>query len=514
MHHTPCAIKVLKSISPDVAKKLLPTIRKEVEIMKRNNHPNIVGLLCVCNHSDNNIYITMPLMKGNLEGYIKLHGASLSSLKRLSICYEILLGMTWLHSQEPSILHLDLKMENILFDEKNTMKITDFGLSALLSEDVGYVESRLRTPGNVGHMSPEVIQRRRFDEKADVYSMGVLMWEIMKGCEWESEVVDQLRQMKIPLSGSLREIVKRAVCTRDLRPSLLKVDWPDSFKNLLQRMWAGRPEDRPTLSFVLENDFNDVKRDFKFQVLRNTMIDPTGQRFWLETVDDIEEKLPWAKFKSAFYSFFNLKIPASEKNLADPDTKNLIYLKTALNAQDNEMVSLDRFGCVIDAFGPVVVSDDQGSSFFSQIQETLSHRWFRSDLLQEDALTYLKGQEDGTFVVRFSSKVGVPFTLTRVKKGKVHHVRIYKLPEGLRIGEADSKWNRTFFKSIGEIVSNSDIRECFQLILYPMIVSYGKMELVFLATPEDTNYRNESLGNSGTYDDIIAAEPTVKFPNA
>lgn len=63
------------------------------------------------------------------------------------------------------------------------MKLTDFGLSAILSQDASYVEAKTRAPGNVGHMSPEVIMMQKFNEKADVYGFGVLIWEILKGYE-------------------------------------------------------------------------------------------------------------------------------------------------------------------------------------------------------------------------------------------------------------------------------------------------------------------------------------------
>jgi serine/threonine protein kinase len=63
------------------------------------------------------------------------------------------------------------------------MKLTDFGLSAILSKDASFVEAKTRAPGNVGHMSPEVIMMQKFNEKADVYGFGVLIWEILKGYE-------------------------------------------------------------------------------------------------------------------------------------------------------------------------------------------------------------------------------------------------------------------------------------------------------------------------------------------
>jgi len=504
VYHTPCAIKVVKNVAPHVMKQILPSLRKEIQIMRRNHHQNIVGLMCTSVNSSNSIHIVMPLMKGNLESYIKANAQNLSMLQRWDICHQILLGMNWLHSQNPPILHLDLKMENILYDEKGTMKITDFGLSAILDEDAGYLESRIRTPGNVGHMAPEVIQRRKFDEKADVYSLAVLLWEIMKGCEWESEVVEQLRQMRIQLVGSLRDIVKRAVCSRELRPSLLKVTWPESLKNLLRRMWALDPVERPSLSEVLATYFDEVKRDFKNLLLQEKINDQGGRSFWnINFGDNIEQTVEWNRFKSLFYKYLQLALPDNEKNTADPVVRHLLFLKLALNAHKTEEVKLERFGSVADAFGPIL---ERGTEFLDKIQLTLSNRWFRSDLTQEDARTFLLGQEDGTFIVRFSSKVGVPFTLTRVKKGKVHQTRIYKFDNWFRVGEEQSKWKNVQYKSIIEIISDPEIQRAFDLRCYPQLQNVGLGEMLILTPLEDTNYINDGLDGSGLLEDILAQD--------
>ena len=154
------------------------------------------------------------------------------------------------------------------------MKLTDFGLSAILSEDAGFVESKFRSPGNVGHMSPEVIMMQKFNGKADVYGFAILMWEILKGYEWETEVVDQLHDMRIDTSsGQLRQIVKKAVCQRNLRPNVDNCNWPQRLKDLLKRMWHTDPEKRPDISDILERDLDLVYYDFKVLHLENSMVD-------------------------------------------------------------------------------------------------------------------------------------------------------------------------------------------------------------------------------------------------
>ena len=463
----------------------MPMIRKEVEILRRNNHPNIVGLLCIAQTQDNNLYLIMPLMAGNLEKFMKENSEKISILRRLEICQQVLIGLNWLHSQKPPILHLDLKMEDVLHDGQGTFKLTNFGLSAILVDDAGYIESRVKSPGNVGHMAPEVIKRQKFNEKADVYSMGVLMWEILKGYEWELEVTQQLREMQISENGGLREAVKRAVCTHGLRPSLEKLpDWPKCLKELLVKMWHLDPLSRPTLSEVLQEK-TAISYDLVVQTLERCINDEKGRAFWLDSFSkNLDVSAPWDDFHKYLYNLFGWVIPPNEKNYQDPATKRLLYLKLALDAVQSEKVALQKFGSVVDAFGPL------GDGFLENIQNTLSNKWFRPDLSQRGAQEFLSGQEDGTFIVRFSSQPGVPFAISCVQDQKVHQTQIYKKPDGFRIGEEDNAhWNNTFFGSLGAIMSNSDVVKSFNLQNFPVLLCVAGLTEQLILTPlEDTNY--------------------------
>mmetsp|Transcript_33506 Transcript_33506/g.94245 ORF Transcript_33506/g.94245 Transcript_33506/m.94245 type:complete len:669 (-) Transcript_33506:53-2059(-) len=463
LYHTPCAVKKTRAVHKNVLKKLMPSLRKEIEVMKNNNHPNIVGILGTCCHNDT-IYIVMQRMEGNLEKYLKAN-KNISLLRKWEICHDILTGLTWLHQR--GILHLDLKLENILFDTHGVMKLTDFGLSAMLSEDAGYIQSRQKSPGNVGHMSPEVIQKQKFDEKADVFSLGIMMWEIFKGYEWEVEIIDQLKQLRIPTRGNLRDVVKRAICFSDLRPSLEKVNWPESLKNLLRSMWSLDPAKRPTISSMFWNKetnrsiADQIKSDLQQQFLKERMTQETGVDFWLENFGhNIEGEQSWQEFKEKLYRFMGIHLP-DETLLEDTDTRLMLFLKLALNSYYNNKVSLGDFACVVEAFGPLSKGNND---FLHRIRTTLSNRWFFPDLNQAKTRGLLSGQDDGVFVVRYSSKPGVPFTLSRMKDKKLYHVRIYRLDDGnLRIGDSNAKHKEISFSCLAELIHDPRTVRAYKL---------------------------------------------------
>lgn len=87
----------------------------------------------------------------------------------------IMQGMNYLHLC--SIMHRDLKSDNILLDAHNTVKISDFGLSCVL--EIGSSSDLTAETGTYRWMAPEVIRHEPYSNKADVYSFGVVLWEMI-----------------------------------------------------------------------------------------------------------------------------------------------------------------------------------------------------------------------------------------------------------------------------------------------------------------------------------------------
>jgi len=103
--------------------------------------------------------------------------------ERLLLAKDSALGMNWLHNNNPAIIHRDLKTANLLYykiGDFYTVKVCDFGLSDIKPKRV----TTLRDPDKDGakgtplYMAPEIMQGKEFDEKADVYSYGMCLWEI------------------------------------------------------------------------------------------------------------------------------------------------------------------------------------------------------------------------------------------------------------------------------------------------------------------------------------------------
>lgn len=126
-----------------------------------------------CTKNPYNLAIILEYCSNNcLWVLLQDHKIKLKWDKRIKIAIGIVRGMNYLHSFQVPILHRDLKSLNILLDQFLVPKIADFGWTRLMAKDM---------TGKVGTfqwMAPEVINEKSYTEKADVYSFGIILWEI------------------------------------------------------------------------------------------------------------------------------------------------------------------------------------------------------------------------------------------------------------------------------------------------------------------------------------------------
>ncbi|CAD8187159.1 unnamed protein product [Paramecium octaurelia] len=165
-----------------VAIKVVPlqydqqSLRKEIEIMKDLDCPNIVKLLDVV-QTPNNCYIVSELCTGgDLREYMKRYGC-LTEQQALPILTQILKGI--LQSFKRGIIHRDLKPANILITSENIFKIADFGFAKRFQHLEGDLMNSLA--GTPLYMSPQVLLRKQYTSKCDVWSIGLIYYELIEG---------------------------------------------------------------------------------------------------------------------------------------------------------------------------------------------------------------------------------------------------------------------------------------------------------------------------------------------
>lgn len=154
--------------------------RNEVIVSRNLSHPNIVRLYDFGNAGQGSYYISMEYVRGCSLGD-KIYNDRRSKLdfsETLRILYETCKGVSYAHKK--NVVHRDMKPDNILLSDTGEVKIADFGLARSVEIDKGFTQSG-EAVGTPYYMAPEQIRGEKADNRADIYSLGIIAYEIMVG---------------------------------------------------------------------------------------------------------------------------------------------------------------------------------------------------------------------------------------------------------------------------------------------------------------------------------------------
>lgn len=137
---------------------------------------SLIQFIAACRKPPVYCVITEYLSEGSLRAYMhKLERKSLPLQKLIAFALDIARGMDYIHSQ--GVIHRDLKPENVLIDQDFHLKIADFGIAC---KEV-YCDILADDPGTYRWMAPEMIKHKSYGRKVDVYSFGLILWEMVAG---------------------------------------------------------------------------------------------------------------------------------------------------------------------------------------------------------------------------------------------------------------------------------------------------------------------------------------------
>ncbi|OAQ27386.1 kinase-like protein [Linnemannia elongata AG-77] len=221
----PVAIKVLFSLADFI---------QEVQIHRAvQDFENVVKFFGVTRMRGNGDYgmVLQFAGRGSLRDYLSKHFDKLDWTKKLRLARDVASGINFIHLE--NICHHDLHSRNVLIDDKGKALITDFGLSRYLNKEL----SNNGVRGVVPYISPERLKNAPFDKSSDIYSLGVIMWELTSGYPpFDRDGENYMLAFHIT-TGTREKVIPGT---------------PIEYSELYQKCWDGEPSNRPPLSFILD----------------------------------------------------------------------------------------------------------------------------------------------------------------------------------------------------------------------------------------------------------------------
>jgi eukaryotic-like serine/threonine-protein kinase len=211
------AIKILNP-RPDFRNRDIGRFLLEAQAASSLNHPNICTIFDIGKHNKNN-YIVMELVEGKTLRQIIEERKKLPSNEMIEIAIQVCQALSVAHKND--IIHRDIKPDNILITKDNHVKITDFGLAKLkeiesdsnkqideeaLLKNVSFKTSITTFLGTVAYMSPEQIEKKQVDERSDIFSLGIVMFELLMGLS--------------PFSGTTNVQIMQSILNTDVKQKL------------------------------------------------------------------------------------------------------------------------------------------------------------------------------------------------------------------------------------------------------------------------------------------------------
>ncbi|CAN6443623.1 unnamed protein product [Victoria cruziana] len=253
----PVAVKVVRQPDDDedgdMTARLEKQFHREVTLLSHLHHKNVIQLVAACRKPPVFCIVTEYLSGGSLRAYLhKLRPGRLCLQKQIAFGLDIARGMEYLHSQ--GVMHRDLKPENMLLDQDLHVKVADFGIAC----EEAYCDTLAEDPGTFRWMAPEMIKHKPYGRKVDVYSFGLVLWEMVAGA--------------IPYEDMTPIQAAFAVVNKNARPPMPST-CPPPLQALIERCWSLHPEKRPEfwqIVKVLEQFESSIERDGTLNLVQNS----------------------------------------------------------------------------------------------------------------------------------------------------------------------------------------------------------------------------------------------------
>ncbi|TIA87948.1 hypothetical protein E3P99_02881 [Wallemia hederae] len=238
------SIRRRKCAVADIRGELTEMDIKELQVLSKLNHPNIVKFLGVSVPENGApvMLISELCRNGDLFDYLRYHPPP-SNKQAFLIMLDIARGLEYLHVEcKPQVIHRDVKSSNVLIDDKGRAKLNDFGLARVKQSTRSMIQSLV---GTVNWQAPELWSAKpSYTASVDIFAAALVYWEVL---QWHNT------KKYYPWEGQNEHYIYDQVGQKHKRPSLnqFRRQWGPDILNLIDRMWAQDGKHRPSATQVV-----------------------------------------------------------------------------------------------------------------------------------------------------------------------------------------------------------------------------------------------------------------------
>ncbi|KAJ9538349.1 hypothetical protein OSB04_031082 [Centaurea solstitialis] len=230
-----------------------PEFWKEVVMLSRYTHENLVSLLGYCDDGGEKILVYEYASRGSLDRH--LSSTTLGWARRLKICLEAAKGLSYLHDHQGTqqrVLHRDIKSANILLDENWNAKISDLGLSKIGPANQQHTILVSNVVGTLGYCDPLYMEKGFLTKESDVYSFGVVLFEVLCGrlCNVYNNGQREILVRKWKQSYEEKKLDE--VIFKDDMVQQMDVSSLETFSDIAYQCLKRSREERPPMAHVME----------------------------------------------------------------------------------------------------------------------------------------------------------------------------------------------------------------------------------------------------------------------
>eukprot|EP00727_Mastigamoeba_balamuthi_P005761 m51a1_g1804 putative flag-tagged protein kinase domain of mitogen-activated protein kinase kinase kinase (1154) ;mRNA; f:455574-459860 len=235
-HGTPVAVRVIRKQT--MSREDLQVIQDEIVFLHKFHHPNLLMFMGFCETEAEFLIVSEYMSGGSLSEFLKTNKSSLNAFTKVSIAFDVVKGIAYLHSQNPPVIHGSLTSHSLMIDANAVTKVTDFWFLNKCRGGSGSA-SRQRS----GWMPPEVVAGEPITSATDVFAFGIVLWELFEPSALSSSSSNRSAVDEIGSSSSLSSRHFPVI-----HPST-----PKEVVDLLNHCWQLQPERRPSIFQILRN---------------------------------------------------------------------------------------------------------------------------------------------------------------------------------------------------------------------------------------------------------------------